>query len=429
MKPVDLITSAINNTFRSKLRTILTVIAIFIGAFTLTLTNGIGTGVNQYINNQVASIGKKDVLIIQKKFEQNATDKDGVPTKYDPNQPSSTSTSGSPASFMLSQKDVDSMKNVANVSNIKPALGASPTYIENGSGQKYKLSIQVTAGLTNAQMLAGTEVADNSDKAIQIPDTYVKPLGFSSNQDAIGKTVKIAVNDVMGQEHIANVKITGVAVKSLMTEAIGTNNSTMEELYKFQNTGMPSGAPVNYAAAYGKLKNPDDAASVTAVKKAFDDKGFQAATVSDQIGQFQAVVNGIVWILNGFAAIALLAASFGIINTLLMSVKERTREIGLMKAMGMSSKKIFALFSMEAVFIGFLGSVIGAGIAMIVGNVISKSLSTSLLKDLPGLNIISFTPGSIIGVIIAIMVVSFLAGTLPALQAAKQNPIDALRYE
>ncbi|MFT4245590.1 MAG: FtsX-like permease family protein [Micrococcaceae bacterium] len=428
MKPVDLITSAINNTFRSKLRTILTVIAIFIGAFTLTLTNGVGTGVNQYINNQVASIGKKDVLIIQKKFEQNTTDKDGAPAKYDPNQPSS-GTAGSPTSFMLSQKDVDSMKNVANVSDIKPALGASPTYIENGSGEKYKLSMKVTAGLTNAQMLAGTEVADNSDKAIQIPDTYVKPLGFSSNQDAIGKTVKIAVNDMMGQEHIANVKITGVAAKSLMTEAIGTNNSTMEELYKFQTTGMPAGAPVNYAAAYGKLKNPDDTAQVATVKKAFDDKGFQAATVSDQIGQFQAVVNGIVWILNGFAAIALLAASFGIINTLLMSVKERTREIGLMKAMGMSSKKIFALFSMEAVFIGFLGSVIGAGVAMFVGNIVSKSLSANLLKDLPGLNIISFTPGSIIGVIVAIMVVSFLAGTLPALQAAKQNPIDALRYE
>ena len=66
--------------------------------------------------------------------------------------------------------------------------------------------------------------------------------------------------------------------------------------------------------------------------------------------------------LDAFAVIALIAAGFGIINTLLMSVQERTREIGLMKAMGLGGGRIFAMFSIEAIFIGFLGSAIGAAI-------------------------------------------------------------------
>ena len=82
---------------------------------------------------------------------------------------------------------------------------------------------------------------------------------------------------------------------------------------------------------------------------------------------FKTVIDGIVLVLNAFAIIALLAASFGIVNTLFMSVQERTREIGLMKAMGMGNGRVFSLFSIEAAFIGFLGSAIGVVIAMLAG--------------------------------------------------------------
>lgn len=144
---------------------------------------------------------------------------------------------------------------------------------------------------------------------------------------------------------------------------------------------------------------------------------------------FQTVIAGIVGVLNAFAVIALIAAGFGIVNTLLMSVQERTREIGLMKAMGMGSGRVFGLFSTEAVFIGFLGSAIGAGVAILAGSAISSALAGSLLSGLPGLQIMLFEPASIATVILVVMAIAFLAGTLPARRAARQNPIDALRYE
>src|SRR5690606_7789595 len=134
---------------------------------------------------------------------------------------------------------------------------------------------------------------------------------------------------------------------------------------------------------------------------------------------------GIVLVLNGFAIIALLAAGFGIVNTLLMSVQERTREIGLMKAMGMSGGKVFGLFSLEAVFIGFLGSAIGVGIGMLTGTLVSNALANSVLSGLPGLTLVAFDPVSIGSIVLAVMAIAFLAGTIPALRAARQDPIES----
>ena len=76
---------------------------------------------------------------------------------------------------------------------------------------------------------------------------------------------------------------------------------------------------------------------MAALQDRLTDAGYDSTTVEEQLGSFKAVIDGIVLVLNAFAVIALLAASFGIVNTLLMSVQERTREIGLMKAMGMGS--------------------------------------------------------------------------------------------
>ncbi|MEE2057125.1 FtsX-like permease family protein [Rhodococcus artemisiae] len=131
--------------------------------------------------------------------------------------------------------------------------------------------------------------------------------------------------------------------------------------------------------------------------------------------------------LNAFAIIALLAASIGIVNTLFMAVQERTREVGLMKALGLSSARVFSLFSVEAVVIGLLGSALGVVGAVVVGKISAAALDGTILADMPGLTIIAFEPTTIATVILGIMAIAFLAGTLPALRAAKQDPIASLR--
>jgi len=141
------------------------------------------------------------------------------------------------------------------------------------------------------------------------------------------------------------------------------------------------------------------------------------------------VVDGIIAVLNSFAVIALIAAGFGIVNTLLMSVQERTREIGLMKAMGMRGGSIYALFSTEAVFTGFLGIVLGTAAAVGIGSVANGLIVENFLTDLDGLQVLRFELVPVASILVTVMLIAFLAGTLPARRAARQNPIDALRYE
>ena len=133
--------------------------------------------------------------------------------------------------------------------------------------------------------------------------------------------------------------------------------------------------------------------------------------------------------MNLFAFIALLAASFGIINTLVIAVMERTKEIGLQKALGMSKLKIFFLFTLESVLIGFWGAVSGIVAAIFLGLAANFLASTYYLKSFEGYSFVVFTPSSIIFVILLVCGIAFFAGVLPAFRAARLNPIEALRYE
>ena len=165
------------------------------------------------------------------------------------------------------------------------------------------------------------------------------------------------------------------------------------------------------------------------MKKSLDKQGYTAVTIEDQIGIFKQVIEAVIMVLNFFAAIALLAASFGIINTLLMAVQERTKEIGLMKAMGMSSKRVFLLFSIEAILLGFWGSLLGSLAGVGIGKLVNKLASDTFLKDLAGFDLTSFPLTSVMVIMLIIMTIAFLAGTLPARRASKKDPIEALRYE
>jgi putative ABC transport system permease protein len=112
-----------------------------------------------------------------------------------------------------------------------------------------------------------------------------------------------------------------------------------------------------------------------------------------------------------------------------MAVQERTKEIGLMKAMGMSGRKVFLLFSIEAVLLGFWGSLLGSLAGVGVGLIANQIARETFLKDLAGFELTVFSVASVAIIMLIIMGIAFLAGTLPARRASKKDPIDALRYE
>ena len=430
MRTPDLIKTAISNTFRSKLRTTLTVLAIFVGAFTLTLTNAVGAGVSQYVDAQVGSLGSPDVFIVTQ-ASQNAGADDG-PVEYDPNGSALVSSNQGPpgtTTQALTDADLTMIGDVAGIVSVDPVRSVQPDYIANGSGTQYQFSINATSAVTTADLTAGAQLdGSSSDAELVLPDTFVTPLGFDSANDAVGASVTIGITDILGEKHTVDATVVGVSLESLLAAGAGANDALIAELADAQSGGIDT-AVTSYGVAIAHFDDTLSTEQITALQDDLAAEGYSASTIADQLGAVQTVINAIVGVLNAFAVIALIAAAFGIINTLLMSVQERTREIGLMKAMGMSGGKVYTLFSLEAIVIGFLGSAIGAGVAIGFGSILSNVLANGLLSGLPGLNILLFEPVSVAFVIALVMLIAFLSGTLPAQRAAKQNPIESLRYE
>ena len=436
MKTVDLIGTAIANTFRSKARTILTILAIFVGAFTLTLTNGLGTGINAYIDDTVSGVGASDVMTVTKTSESTGGigSSDSGPQEYDPDTVASA-VPGPPGQTVvaLTPDDLDALTAIEGVLEVQPTKSITADYVVHGDGTKYVVSVGSLVEGQTLQLTAGAEPDDASpDPQLVLPASYAGPLGFDDDADAVGETVTVAVTDAQRTQHLVDATVVGVAEESVASPtgaSLVLNDTLTDVLYTTQNLGLPAGESERYAQASVWFDPEADDDEITALKDRLADAGYTGTTVADQLGTIKSVIDGIVLVLNAFAVIALLAASFGIVNTLLMSVQERTREIGLMKAMGMGSGRIFSLFSLEAAFIGFLGSAIGAVLAILAGTGISSALAGTLLTDLPGLNLIAFDPASIAVVILVVMAIAFLAGTLPAARAAKADPVQSLRYE
>jgi putative ABC transport system permease protein len=434
VKAGDVIKSAVRNSFRSKLRTTLTVVAIFIGSFTLTITSAIGTGISNYINTQIASIGSTDVLSITKAAKDAPAVADG-PAAYDPNK--ATSSGGFPGRSgpglpggVLTDADIATIRATGGVLDANPVVRVTPSYVEYGTNGKFELSVNITAAVTKADLAAGNQLnATSSANEILLPSSYLKNLGFADAAEAVGKSVTIGIPDYQREMHQIQATVVGIQNESLFGGGAALGQHLTGALTDVQKTGRPAGAGESYMAATAHIDPAATKEQIGAIKADLNGHGYTGQTVADQIGTIQTVINGIIGVLNAIAVIALIAAGFGIINTLLMSVQERTREIGLMKAMGMSGGKIYALFSAEAVFIGFLGSAIGALVAMGVGSVISNVLADTVLSDLQGLQVLQFAPASVGGIILIVMLIAFLGGTLPARRASRQNPIDALRYE
>jgi putative ABC transport system permease protein len=424
MRLLDIIKIAQNNLIRSKLRTFLTVIAVFIGALTISLTNGVGNGVKAYVNKQLGNVGVENTLIVRTKQENQGFGPNNSVSKYDPDK----TTSGQFDIRQLNENDRQKVATIAGVTKLTPMQNIRIDYVTSGT-DKYVASVTQFIDGLHLDMSAGKVVDNNSADQITIPQKYVSVLGFSSDQAAIGKGLTLGFKDVQNKLIERTVTIVGVQQNSLLgNQEMNLSLPLAIEIHSLQTKGVASLAD-RYQAFLANYDSHYTKAQVDELKKHFDKEGYQAQTLEDQIGVISNVINSIQIALNLFGAIALLAASFGIVNTLLMAVNERTREIGLMKALGTSNRTIFTIFSCEAMSLGLWGAALGVLASMGLGQIINHIATQTFLKNFPGFSLLAFPILPSLGVIGLIVLIAFIAGALPSLKASRLDPIEALRYE
>ena len=434
MRLTDIIKQANHNLWCNRSRTILTTLAITVGSLTIMLTVGINAGVNGYIDKQVESTGGNDIIEVMPKGI--ADRMSSMMTLGATEVQEYRSNQGQSQQVSLTDRDLAGIKRLKGVKLAKLSDLLYPSYItrDRDEAKKYKLTVgPLAASSIKLDLAAGRSVRiDGSEAEAILPDRYLEPLGFSSAKQAIGHMVRVGVPHRLGGQ-IDEVKIRIVGVQNQSIVGFGRvflNDAAGRLIRSAYLTGMPEALQSQHGLIIIQVKpGYESKEKLAQIKQELTNMGYSSISEDDYISSIKLFFNAITVILTIFGVIALITASIGIVNTLLMSVQERTREIGLMKAMGLSSGRIFALFSLEAVSLGFWGGMLAAGLAVVIKQTVNPWAGRNFLSGLPGFNLIELNPLYVGAIVVIVMVVAFLAGTLPAKRATKQDPIQALRYE
>ena len=434
MRLTDIIKQANHNLWHNRSRTILTTLAITVGSLTIMLTVGINAGVNGYIDKQVESTGGNDIIEVMPKGI--ADRMSSMMTLGATEVQEYRSNQGQSQQVSLTDRDLAGIKRLKGVKLAKLSDLLYPSYItrDRDEAKKYKLTVgPLAASSIKLDLAAGRSVRiDGSEAEAILPDRYLEPLGFSSAKQAIGQMVRVGVPHRLGGQ-IDEVKIRIVGVQNQSIVGFGRvflNDAAGRLIRSAYLTGMPEVLRSQHGLIIIQVKpGYESKEKLAQIKQELTNMGYSSISEDDYISSIKLFFNAITVILTIFGVIALITASIGIVNTLLMSVQERTREIGLMKAMGLSSGRIFALFSLEAVSLGFWGGMLAAGLAVVIKQTVNPWAGRNFLSGLPGFNLIELNPLYVGAIVAIVMVVAFLAGTLPAKRATKQDPIQALRYE
>ena len=448
MKVKDMMAMSAKNLLKRKVRTSLTVAGVLIGTCAIVIMLSIGLGLSEGMNQSLEQMG--DITMIQ---------------IYNYNQ--------SAEAAKLDDAAIDSIRSLEHVTAVTPIYdlpwGAcaitSGKYRYDGMVYGLDLSALEELGYTlddgsfpddsqlantvlfskdslysfyNTKKKSNNRVNQYPDASGNIPDPYVDPLEdklqvqvLTQEGELYGRPIRLQSTGLLTSDYSRNPPTSYCAFIdiSLAQELTEQYNKANKIRVDPQNQG------VNYSQAVVKAESVE---YVVDLETAIHDMGFSDTYSMENVrGPIEEMMNMIQLVLGGIGAVSLIVAALGIINTMIMSIYERTREIGVMKVLGCVVGNIRTMFLMEAGMIGLMGGVLGLGVsyaASAVINYFAASGGGNLLGGMLGMmgtatNISVIPPWLALGSLVFAMGVGLLSGILPANRAVKISALTAIRQE
>lgn len=435
MSLFDLLRTALSNLRRRKLRSSLTILAVVIGAGLVSLLVSLGIGVQGFLTDQVRSVLPSDVVMVASNSNVFQIGLGGLGIGGNP-QPIAGNQTGGSSLQPLTPQEVQEVQGLKHVEQIDPFIILQADSVRlQGSQQRFRTEVrpQPEYQVRMVNLVAGEYITDQTHGECIIANQYLNVFGFNSPDEALGNEVIIQVTQAASliglpaQTNDYSFTIVGVTEKTLSSTEIIISLTDGEEISRFW-ANTPDLYTNKIPAAILQVR-VDGSQYADQVASEVKDLGLGTITATDVLGIIGTIFGIVQAILSAFGLIALGVASLSIVNTLIMSVYERTKEIGVMKAVGASKGTIRILFTAEGAAIGLLGGAVGVAIAYLLGFIIDRVARATFLKDFQTFNVSVFPWWLIVGVIALTTIIAILAALYPAHRAAGLDPIESLRYE
>lgn len=461
MKFIDLLRMSSSSLWKRKIRTILTILGVVIGTASIVVMISLGLGLNRQTMQDIEKYGGLTTV--------NVYSNDG---SYYISSDDDDSSQNTEIKY-LDDEVVEQVKALPHVDIVSPILRAdvilkSGVYECYSSIQGYstealkKLNLNfASGGIPNEEeplrLIYGNHMIEQFSNSKtneyywetgELPDIDLanSPVFMILDTDSYWQSQNGSSSEP-GSEGGQAVK----PPKKYMVEAAGVLDGDMEyydnysynvlcdvealkaQLKKaFKNKAIPgqpttkSGKPYKELYYSSLYVNVDSMDAVQEVQNAIKEMGFQTDSNADWVEQMQSQYRSIQAILGGIGAVSLLVAAIGIANTMMMSIYERTKEIGIMKVLGCNLSDIRSLFLIEAAYIGFIGGAVGLALSYGISAIINRVTTTMYGYETST----SYIPVWLSGTALVFAVlVGMLAGFFPALRAMRLSPLAAIRNE
>lgn len=440
MNNMDLFRMGIKNLWRRKLRTFLTILGVIIGASSIIVMLSLGFGMTQSFEDQVSQWGDLTTINVRKQWIDQP-----IPAQKQ---------------VSLDDKAVITFKELPNVIAVSPTLETYGT-IKIG---KYESNAPIRGIDPDTMEAFGFETQEgrllnNNDKLSvvfggQMKNSFYDPksrvwreVDVDLMKDRMILTLEGGYIPPSGVEETKKPKEYEIKSVGVLTEGNWETGygvymplNEVEKLIKEQEKDQGRKPDKNKTTGYEQVNvkvNTMD--NVSTVQKTIKDMGHEAYSLNDELESFKQQALVIQAVLGGIGAISLLVAAIGITNTMIMSIYERTKEIGVMKVIGASIKDIKRLFLFESALIGLVGGILGVGMSYGISYLMNK-FGANFLGNGMGMGMgmgiggettkISIIP---IWLVFAAMgfsaIIGIISGYFPARRAMNLSAIEAIRTE